>query len=152
MALANKPPAGDHVDEVLEYAARLIEEISLGDIAGIGAKKKRAREDANLRAATIEKTRKECAAHIRAFKSRDDLTAVAVLRRIAELKGDRHEYELIDAWPLAWKGWLRIDVTICASSNSIPPPTRYTITLTDKGRDVLAGKLKPTFSDALPAT
>ena len=128
-------------DAVLEYAAQLIEELSFVDLAGTMAKRKRTREDAELRVRTIGETRKECARHIRAFKSRSDLDATAVLRRIANLKpNQRHDIELVDAWPLAWKGWLRIDVTICATTNQIPPPTEYKITLTDKGRAALAEK------------
>lgn len=36
-------------DEVLEYAARLIEETDISDLRGVWAKRKRGREDADLR-------------------------------------------------------------------------------------------------------
>ena len=44
---------------------------------------------------------------------------------------------LVDAWPLAWKGWLDITATIKCNSNWVPPETVYRIELTDKGRQVL---------------
>jgi hypothetical protein len=72
------------------------------------------------------------------MKARRDLDAVAVLRHLAELSLDhRHDGSLIDAWPLAWKGWVDIDCTIRCNSNWLPPQTTYRITLTDKGRAVL---------------
>lgn len=134
-----QPEAGASVDEVLEYAAQLIEEESFADLAGIFAKRKRAREDADLRYRTIQQTRADCARHIRAMKSRRDLDALAVLRRIAELKDDyRHDMHLRDAWPLAWKGWVDITATLRCNSNSVPPEVEYRIRLTDEGREVLA--------------
>lgn len=125
-------------DETLEYAARLIEEISFMDLCGIFAKRKRAREDAALRLKTIKETRKECAAHIRAFKKRPELSPVSVLRDLAELSDDgSYANYLSDAWPLAWKGWVNIECTIIANSNCMPPETRYRIVLTDEGKKIL---------------
>lgn len=126
-------------DAVLEYAAQLVEEGSFTDLAGIWSKRKRDREDAELRRKTKEETRVECARFIRAFKSRRDLDAVNVLREFAENDGqeDRH-FGLIEAWPLAWKGWLDIEAIVKCNSNCHPPETRYRITVTDAGRKALA--------------
>jgi hypothetical protein len=127
-------------DSVLEYAAQVVERDSFADLAGIAARRKRDREDAALRRQTREETREECAESIRACKSRRDRDAVAVLRDLAELPRDRcqHGIRLLDAWPLAWKGWLNINCTIQCNSNSVPPETDYWIEITDAGRAVLA--------------
>lgn len=130
------PAADSTVDEVLEFAARLIEDLSFSDIGGIMAKRKRDREDAQLRLETIERNRKDCARHIRAFKSRTDLDA---LRTLSELPaGTDHVMHLRDAWPLAWKGLLHINCTIRCSDNCIPPQTSYQIEIRKKGRELLA--------------
>lgn len=131
-------PDFSDADAVLEYAAQLCEEMFVEEIAGIAARKKRDREDAALRSNTVKATRLRCAAHIRAFKSRHDLDARAVLCRFADLS-DEHDHvaHLHDAWPLAWKGWCTIECRIVCNDNSIPPRTQYRIRLTDKGRAVL---------------
>lgn len=131
-------PDFSDADAVLEYAAQLCEEMFVEEISGLAARKRRVREDASLRSNTIKETRLRCAAHIRAFKSRHDLDASAVLRRFADLSDDHdHVAHLRDAWPLAWKGWCGIECRIICSDNSIPPRTQYRIRLTDKGRAVL---------------
>lgn len=141
--MTRQVPDSPDTDAVLEYAAQLCEEMMVEEVAGMGAKKKRVREDAALRSSAIRKTRQQCAAHIRAFKSRRDLDATAVLARIAELKpGQRHDMELGSAWPLAWKGWVKIECRVDMTGNSIPPGTEYTITLTDRGRKVLRGQME----------
>lgn len=130
----------ESADEALEYAAKLIEDTDLSDMAGVWAKKKRDREDAALRLKTSEEVRKRCAAHIRAMKKRPELSPVETLRGLAELPEDTylgHVMHLRDAWPLAWKGWLDIQCIIKTNSNGVPPETAYRIVLTDKGRDVL---------------
>lgn len=131
----------ESADEILEYAAKLIEETDLSDWAGAWAKKKRDREDAELRRVTADGVRKRCADHIRAMKSRPELGPVATLRKLAELPSDSymgHVMYLREAWPLAWKGWVNIDCILSTNCNSIPPEAEYRISLTDKGRDVLA--------------
>lgn len=130
-------------DAVLEYAARLVEEGSFADLRGIWSKRKRDREDAELRRQTKEETRKECAEFIRAFKSRRDLDAVNVLRKISEQSDTAYSIHLIDAWPLAWKGWLNIYCTVKCNSNCLPPETIYRIELTDEGRALLAQEAPP---------
>lgn len=134
-----KPDFND-ADDVLEYAARLIEESSLLDLRGVMAKRKRDREDADLRFRVIQETRAEMARHIRAMKSRPDLDARNVLARIAALPPNprEHEMHLRDAWPLAWKGWCTIKHSVICNSNCIPPETEYQIAITDAGREILA--------------
>lgn len=125
-------------DAVLEYAAQLVEKGSFADLAGVFSKRKRDREDAELRRKTKLETRKECAEFIRAFKSRRDLDPVSVLRSLAELGEYDHCIHVVEAWPLAWKGWLNITCATLCNSNSVPPKTTYRIELTDKGRKILA--------------
>ena len=126
-------------DEVLEYAASLIEETDFADLRGVWTKRKRHREDAELRLKTSEEVRKRCAEHIRAMKNRPGLTPIATLRKLSEAKAHcNHANYLHDAWPLAWKGWINIECAIKINSNGIPPETTYRITLTDKGREILS--------------
>lgn len=126
-------------DDVLEWVARELEEGSFLDLRGIMSKRKRDREDANLRCDARVEMRREFAAHLRAMTGRDDLSAISVLRRIYELSPDAdHVAELQHAWPLAWKGWLTIECILTTNSNWIPPQTRYRIVLTESGRAVLA--------------
>lgn len=131
-----------NADEVLEYAAQLIEETDLTDMAGVWAKRKRVREDAQLRLETAQGIRRRCAEHVRAMKNRPDLSPIATLRNLAEAKEEHlgHALYLKDAWPLAWKGWVDIECIMRTNSNSIPPETSYRIVLTDKGREVLAAQ------------
>jgi len=137
-----KPPECECLDEALEFAARLIEEANFGDVLGIAAKKKRAREDANLRMEARLEMKRECARTIRAFKGRRDLDAVEILRRIADdaEKTGQAGINLIEAWPLAWKGWLDIHCKVKCNSNCLPPETIYTIELTERGRAMLAAR------------
>lgn len=123
-------------DEAMEYAARLIEDVSLTDLRGTMAKRKRDREDALLRLETRKELRSELAAHIRAFINRPDLEPKAILQRIKD--GDRAEWLMADAWPLAWKGLCQIEAHIVCNSNSVPPETSYTIKLTERGEAMLA--------------
>lgn len=128
----------ENSDAVLEYAAQLIEEASFLDVRGIAARRKRDREDADLRFRTIQETRRECARHIRAMKNRRDLDAIEVLRHLSDLpEGHQHTLYLRDAWPLAWKGWVKIECTINCTCISVPPETTYRLTLTEEGREQL---------------
>ena len=132
-------------DELLEAAARLIEALSLDELRGIMARRKRDREDADLRSRTIRETRKQCAAEVRRYKNNPRSDPLAVLERLAALREvGRHDLYLAEAWPLARSGWLRIEVSIVLNSNSVPPPTEYRITLTDIGKAALAAH-KATF-------
>lgn len=128
-------------EEALEFAAQLVEQMSIREIAGMWSKRKRDREDAALRGKTIRETKAEMAQLIRAFKDRPDLSPITKLREMANLDGAGdfdHALHLRDAWPLAAKGWVRVLVTVDCVGNSIPPQTRYRIEITDKGRNVLA--------------
>ena len=126
-------------DETLEFAAQIVEQDSLLDIQGIMARRKRQREDAALRADVRRQQRAEIAAHIRALMGRPELSANAVLARLATLPDDHlHDMYLMDAWPLAWRGWLKIVATISCTSNCVPPEIEYRIRLTERGREALA--------------
>lgn len=122
-------------EEGMEEAARLVEDVSLTDMRGIMGKRKRDREDAKLRLEIRKELRAELAAHIRAFINRPDLEPKAILQRIAD--GEDANWMLPDAWPLAWKGLVRIEAHIVCNSNSIPPETSYTISITEKGLSML---------------
>ena len=130
----------DNIDDAtLEFAAQAVERDSLLDIAGIMARRKRQREDAALRTRVRRELRAEMAAHLRALMNRPELNAISVLGRLSRLPDDhRHDSHLMDAWPLAWRGWLTISATLRCDSNWIPPEIHYHISLTDRGREALA--------------
>lgn len=127
-------------DKILESAALAIEEPSLIDLCGILSRTKKGQREYELRRAAIMDTRRRCAEIIRAMKSGRGLDPITQLRRIAELPANsrHHELYMVEAWPLAWKGWLTIECTIVCNSNSVPPETSYRIMLTDAGHRVLA--------------
>lgn len=145
--IANYPSETASRDDVLEYAARLAEEKSFGDLRGIAARRKRDREDAELRLRVIEETRREIAAHIRAAVGRKDLHPISILGRLAAIPADAERAAMMyvqEAWPLAWMGLVRIDCIIRCNSNVIPPETDYRIALTERGRKALeTGSIEP---------
>lgn len=125
-------------DATLEYAARLIEDRDILDLRGAMGRRKRDREDADLRLRTRVELKAELARFLRAMKCRNDLDIANVLARVvAENDRGRASVHLIDAWPLAWKGLLNIYATVRCNSNAIPPETSYRIDLTEKGRRLL---------------
>lgn len=139
-------PASDATrDAVLEWVARELEEGDFRDIMGVMARRKRDREDAQLRSRARVEMRQEFADYLRAMVGRDDLSAVSVLRNIAELDPTAdHVVELRHAWPLAWKGWLNIECILTTNCNQIPPAARYLITLTERGRAMLQAQTPAT--------
>lgn len=144
MSVIDYPAEDATRDAVLEWAARLVEAPSASDWSGIAARRKRDREDAALRRDAARDARAECATLLRAFIGRPELSVCAVLEQIAELKPDvNHAMTLVAAWPLAWKGLVEIECSTKCNSNQIPPPTRYRITLTDKGHAMLAATPDP---------
>lgn len=134
-------------DEALEWCAREIEEAGLSDIRGIMAKRKRVREDADLRFNSRVELRRELAGHLRALKGGRKGDAVRTLREIAGAVDDgkrAHDIYLHSAWPLAWKGWLDIESCVKCNSNSLPPEVRYVISITEKGREIIASSAHTT--------
>lgn len=129
----------DH-DDILETAARLIEEPCLLDMAGILTRTKKGQREFEIREKATMSERSRCAELIRAMMSGKGLDPITTLRQIADLPADslKHNLYLVSAWPLAWKGWLNIECTVICNSNSSPPETKYTIKLTDEGRSILA--------------
>lgn len=130
------PPPGDR-DAILEFAASLIEEDDILDCLGIAARRKRDREDAELRTRAAKEERRRCAARIRAFKSRRNLDAIHILRTLAGLDKEswaEHSIHLIYAWPLAWRGLVNIECVIVCNSNNIP---WFRIVLTEAGHSAL---------------
>lgn len=145
MAIIDYPPEDAGRDVVLEWAARKIEGGSLGDLRGIAAKRKRDRDAALKRIEIAKEVRAEAASLLRAFIGRDDLSIRSILAEISGLDSDKkHDRLLTDAWPLAWKGLVDIECRIQCNSNQTPNPTSYRITLTEKGRAMIADAPPPT--------
>ena len=135
-------------DQVLEEAALSAERVSLEDLQGVLARRKRDREDANLRYETAKKVRAEFAQRLRNMKSAPNLNPLVILQQISEAPEEQHTIYLTRAWPLAWKGWVNIYAVLKTNDNCLPPETTYRIVLTDEGREALAA-LSPTPSPAL---
>ena len=127
-------------DDLLEQIAQEVERLDFGDLAGILAKRKRQREDAEVRRLARVEQRAQIAEQIRSMKTFRRNDALAVLERIATetAEMDRHDILVMQAWPLAWKGWLNIFASIQCNSNCIPPTMSYRIELTEAGRAALA--------------
>jgi hypothetical protein len=139
MSVIDYPPEDATRDIVLEWVARLVEAGSITDWSGLGARRKRDREAAEKRRQISQEVRAQCADQIRAFIGRSELGIDAILAEVAALSPDtNHARMLVDAWPLAWKGLVEIECSIKCNSNQLPPATRYRITLTDKGRAMIA--------------
>lgn len=128
----------DDRDEILEAAALAIEEPGLSDLCGILSTTKKGQREYAIRSVAVNDTRRRCGEIIRAMKSGRGLDPLTQLQRIAEAECGRHDLYLIEAWPLAWKGWVTIKCTIVCNSNSVPPETAYTIELTDAGHAALS--------------
>ena len=125
-------------DQVLEEAALFAEGASFEDFRGVLARKKRDREDANLRYETAKKVRAEFAQRLRNMKSAPNLNPLVILQQISEAPEAQHTIYLTMAWPLAWKGWVDIYAVLKTNDNCHPPETAYRIVLTDEGREALA--------------
>lgn len=125
-------------DEVLEFAAHLVEQMSLAELRGIMAKKKRVREDAQLRSATIREHKSEMASLIRSQKGRPD-GDVRTLQEIAALTEEyTHTIVVRRAWALMERGLCRIAVTFDCADRVLSPTPAFRVTLTDEGRAALA--------------
>lgn len=144
MSVIDYPAEDATRDAVLEWAARRLEDGPwVSDMAGLGARRKRDREAAAKRRQIAEEVRAECVHLLRAFIDRPRLSAQSILTEIAALDPDRdHTLFLARAWPLAWKGLVEIECRVICNSNQIPPPTRYRIALTDKGRAMVSASVE----------
>lgn len=138
MSRVTKSITPEEYDAVLEMAAQAIEGASFTDFAGISAPRKHDREIARARADASREERKQNAETIRRLKGRRSSDAIEMLRKLSTLDERQHVMHLIDAWPLAWKGWLTIEAMLVCNRNQIPPECSYRIRLTDTGRQVLA--------------
>lgn len=141
----------DSRDDILEEVAQWVERQSILSIAGIFARKKRDREDAMLRAETDRKVRATIAEEIRWMKTRRARDAKQIVRELAELGEFDHALHLRDGWKMASLGYARVDVIIDATSNQVGPPTTYRISLTDKGRDLIAEHASGCATHNMPA-
>lgn len=141
MTVPGYPEASATRDQVIEWLIREIHaDRWVGDMVVPGlAKRKRDREDAELRLKARAEHRAEIAQWLRDMAGRDDLSIVSVLRDIDALDpAGNHVGHLTDAWPLAWMGLVDIECILKTNSNWIPPSQTYRVVLTAKGRAVLA--------------
>lgn len=81
------------------------------------------------------------------------MDAIEILRRVVSdaARAGPAGVWLRDAWPLAWKGWIDIYAVVRCNSNSLPPETRYTVSLTERGREILTATEGPDNGPDNPA-
>lgn len=129
-------------DEILEEIALYIEGRQFRDFASTLSRRKRDREDADLRARVALDERTILAREVRGMKGDDRYDPVRILQRIASHDGEKYprgyQIFLTEAWPLVWKGLVNIYAEIKCNSNSLPPETCYRIEITEHGRDLLS--------------
>lgn len=125
-------------DRLVEEIACHVESADFLDMMGTLARKKRAREDAELRKAARLELKKEIARFIRSYKSENGNSIASTLAQIKAREltaGDDHL--LVDAWPLAWLGLCDITMSMKLNQNVVPPQAAFKITLTEKGEERL---------------
>ncbi len=124
---------------LVEIIAKGVEEGSILDLRGILSKRKRDREDADLRMKVREEQRQELGRFIRAFKRGEGRDPISELGKIAAAGGSRKYERFIDIDTLLAPGWITIDIVTRVSDNSIPARSEFIATLTKRGRAVLGG-------------
>lgn len=129
-------------DEVLEFAAQLVESPNLSELRGIMARRKREREDAQLRSQTISDFKAEMAALIRSQKGRPDAD-LRTLREVAALEDNDFDHVLVvrRSWPLMARGLCHIAVTFDCADAVISPTPAFRVTLTEEGRALIESAL-----------
>lgn len=127
-------------DALIEEIAMMLEESGLGDFQGIFARTKRGREDADLRRRCREEQRGEMARVVRAFKTgggRDNRQQLVWLAQ--RLDAGKPCFETLpNLWPMAWVRWIDVTMNVSLTGNTIPAETSITVTITEKGREVIA--------------
>lgn len=143
-------------DAVIDEIAGWVGESSLSEIGGILAKRKRVREDAELRARTIREYRAELVQMIVGRKNNKVDRIDEDLRDIAAGNfGWRNRLSTNDlgvAFRLARRGLAIITVkaTVAGSYNCSQPETMWEVTLSPKGEAMLAELQPPSPVDQRP--
>lgn len=125
--------------KIIEEVAQWIEEASFLDLRGILSRRKRDREDAEVRRKARDELRAEIADMVRGRAGNGVGDPVATLKRLMETDGRWIGSELrSEGWPLVFKGWIDVTVITHISENSLPARSEFRITLTDEGKKALA--------------
>jgi len=134
------------VDAILEDIASKLEKPNFGDVRGIAAKRKRAREDAHLRSETRQEQRIELARWVRSYKGDGGNSYASTLENIQD---SRFAWGRDVAAALAM-GHATLSISMDLDTHLANVAARYDVRLTDAGRAYLAkeqtapevGKLK----------
>lgn len=124
-------------DALIEEIAAAVEAPCITDICGVGAKRKRAREDARLRMKAREELRTEMGAFIRSFKTGSGNDPLMELERIAENGGSVIVWRLDDVLALYSCRYVTLDLTVPLSTNEVPFKAQFVATITETGRKAL---------------
>lgn len=123
-------------DTIIEQIACELDEPSFLDLRGIIAKRKRDREDADLRMRTRQEQRRELASWVRSFKSDKGNSPLRFLESVRDGKADQYSWgpEVV----AAILGQL-VTVTLEMEMSSHLPncERRYRFSITDKGMGML---------------
>lgn len=131
----------ESADTVIETIACRLEQPDFLDILGIAAKRKRDREDADLRMRTRQQQRRELARWVRSFKSGRGNDPLSFLESVRDGKADRY------AWgpevAAAVLGTLvTVTVEIELSTHLQNCERNYRFALTDDGKKLLEAARK----------
>lgn len=125
-------------DDIIEMIAADLESPNFGDMCGLLAKRKKDRENANLRFEVRNDQRKEIARLIRTYKSGSGNSYISRLERI---EGDAFAWGPdVSAALAAGHAVLKISVELTTHIENCGP--KFEVRLTDKGRQVLHEALK----------
>lgn len=123
-------------DTIIEIIASRLRESSLRDLHGVMAKRKRDREDADLRRRTRVEQREEIAQWVLSFRSDKGNSTLALLRQVAD--GERQDFAYGPHVAAAlYAGLLDLEVSIPFNTHMANVRTRYRLSLTEKGKERL---------------
>lgn len=145
-------------DDLIEQIAAAVEAPCLPDPGSMAIRRKRGREDAELRRHARTEQRQQSARLIRAFKTGDGWCPFTLLERVADhlakveaweaqperdRKADRRGpplalFRMQKLTVLAACGWINAELAVPLHEQSIPPSGRLVIRLTEAGRAALA--------------
>jgi hypothetical protein len=132
--VTEKPWTAQDRDALIEDLALSVEGGSPLDIQGVWAKRKRAREDADLRCRVRQEQRQEIGRYLRSFKTGEGNDPMAELDRLVEDGGSQKVGSLLWVVNLVAHRLVDVTTTISLCDNSIPSRADFTITVNGLGR------------------
>lgn len=124
-------------DSVIEQIACELDQPSFLDLRGIAAKRKRDREDADLRMRARQEQRRELASWVRSFKSDKGNSPLRFLESVRDGEADQYAWGPEVAAAILGR-LITVTLEIEMSSHLANCERRYRFSITDKGLGLLA--------------